>query len=265
MNKTIIHRSLAVFYRSEGEGEGQPILLLHGFMEDGSIWDRQVDYLKRGFRLLIPDLPGSGGSSLLPGETSMEDMADYVKAILDAEGIERCVMIGHSMGGYIALAFAEKFPDRLRAFGLFHSSAYPDSEGKKTIRRKSIEFIRKHGAPEFIRQSIPNLFAEHYREEHPEIVAGLIDRHAGFNPGSLIYYYNAMIDRPDRTQILKDFPGPVLFIIGDRDNAIPLADSLQQSHIPGLSYIHILENCGHVGMLEKSSSCKFLHEIFTNS
>lgn len=278
MDKTIFHQSLTVYYRMEGIGQeglsvredpmsqgrlpGPPVLLLHGFAEDNSIWDGQVEYLKKNYRVIIPDLPGSGRSSLLRGETSMENLADFVAAILDGENIRQCVLIGHSMGGYIALAFAEKYPDRLKALGLFHSTAYADSEEKKIARRKGIEFIRKNGSSSFIRQSIPNLFAERSRKEQPGIIAGLIDRYINFNPDSLIYYYNAMIRRPDRTEILKKFTKPILFIIGSQDNAVPLEDSLQQSHMPGLSYIHILENTGHLGMLEDREGSNLILDEF---
>ncbi|MDR3712919.1 MAG: alpha/beta hydrolase [Puia sp.] len=269
MNKLLTQHSTTLFYRVGGEGNpGLPVLLLHGFAEDGSVWDRQVAHLKKDHRLIIPDLPGSGRSPALAEITeapSIEALTESVKTILDAEAIDQCVMIGHSMGGYITLAFAEKYPDRLKAFGLFHSTAYEDTGAKKTNRRKSIEFIRRHGSAEFIRQSVPNLFAEHYKQEHPEVVAELIERYSGFPPASLIYYYSAMINRPDRTRILREFRGPVLFIIGDQDNAIPLTDSLEQCHMPACAHILIPEDCGHQGMLEKTGQCNRMLSEFLRS
>jgi pimeloyl-ACP methyl ester carboxylesterase len=255
MNKTIIHRSLTLSYRVEGvEGTGLPVLLIHGFAEDGAIWDGQVEYLKQRYRLIIPDLPGSGQSSPLSGPTTLEELADLIKALLDAEGIAQCILIGHSMGGYLTLAFAEKYPDRLKALGLFHSIAFADSDEKKTGRQKSIEFIRKNGSPAYIRQSAPNLFAGSSRQEHPELITSLIDRYAAFPPDTLVYYQQAMISRPDRAHILQQFPGPVLFIIGEQDAVIPLESSLRQTHIPALSHIHLLENSGHMGMIENSAA-----------
>jgi len=281
MDKTLSHRSLTLFYRMEGQLPGNssgaagharspvsaapaPILLIHGFAEDGRIWDGQVACLKEKYRLIIPDLPGSGRSSALPGETSMEELAENMVAILDAENIEQAILVGHSMGGYIALAFAEKYPGRLEALGLFHSTAYPDSEEKAALRRKSNEFISRHGAATFIRQSIPNLFAEASLEQHPEWASGLIDRYEGFNPDSLIYYYNAMIRRPDRTATLKHSAWPVLFIIGEKDNTLPLEASLQQAHLPRLSSIHILEKAGHMGMLEEEAASNRILDEFLN-
>ena len=116
-------------------GTGPVVLLLHGFAEDGTTWDNLAGPLSAHCRLIIPNLPAS---------SSMEDLAATIASLLDHLGIDKCIMIGHSMGGYITLAFAEKYPDRLTAFGLFHSTAYPDNEEKKAVRRKSIEIGRAH-------------------------------------------------------------------------------------------------------------------------
>ena len=119
-------------------------MLVHGFGEDSRVWENQEAVLQQHFKLIIPDLPGSGKSALTE-DVSMEGMARVLKEILDDLAIGSCIMIGHSMGGYITLAFAEKYPASLIAFGLFHSSAYADNEEKKTARRRGIEFIREQG------------------------------------------------------------------------------------------------------------------------
>ena len=229
-------------------------MLIHGFAEDGRIWEHQRDRLSTVCRLLIPDLPGSGRSSSPQHDQlpkTIDEHADALKAILDEEKLKSCILIGHSMGGYIALALAEKYPAHSQALGLFHSTAYADPEEKKANRKKSIGFIRKHGAAAFIRQSLPELFAEDTRVKNPGIISALIDRYDNFNAESLVSYQEAMITRPDRTAVLSEFEGPVLFVCGENDRTIPLAQSLMQCHIPGLSYIHILENAGHMGMLEE--------------
>jgi len=162
-------------------------------------------------------------------------------------------MIGHSMGGYITLAFADKYPNRLRSFGLFHSTAYPDSEEKKTARRRGIEFIQQNGPVKFLEQSIPNLFCEEFRKKDPKTVQKILARYTNFTSQSLVNYYEAMMLRPDRTHVLKSFPGPVLFILGKYDTAVPLEQGLQQCYMPGLSYIHVLEHSAHMGMWEEPS------------
>jgi len=276
MDKSILHQSLTVFYRDEGPDDtpghgnapginaraGDVLVLIHGFAEDGAIWDRQTEYLKKNHRLLVPDLPGSGRSSALPRETTMDELADFIKAVLDAEAVGQAILIGHSMGGYITLAFAEKYPGRLKAFGFFHSTAYADTEEKRSARRKGIEFIRNNGAALFIKQSIPNLFAEGSRAEHSATITKLTDRYANIDPGSLIYYYRAMIDRPDRTETLKRTALPVLFIIGGQDPTIPVQSSLEQTHMPQLALIHVLVASGHMGMLEEGAAGNAILEKF---
>jgi pimeloyl-ACP methyl ester carboxylesterase len=266
MDKTILYKNAPFFYRSfPGAEPGtapHPLVLLHGFAEDGGLWDKQTEFLKNNFHLVIPDLPGSGRSAPLTAPTSMEDLADAVRFMLDEEKIDKAILVGHSMGGYIALAFVGNYPDRCKGLGLFHSTAYPDSEEKKTTRRKSMAFIRKHGAAEFIRQSMPNLFADASREEHPEWINELAERYGNFDPDSLIHYYQAMIDRPDRSGVLTKSGLPTLFIIGAQDNTLPLEAGLRQSHLPSMALIHILEQAGHMGMIEQTAlSNKILEEF----
>jgi pimeloyl-ACP methyl ester carboxylesterase len=210
-----------------------------------------VEYLKHKFQLIIPDLPGSGQSPLNNTPWSMEYFAECIRAILDQENISTVSMIGHSMGGYITLAFADAWPHRLRSFGLFHSTAYPDSEEKKTARRRGIEFIQQNGAAKFLEQSIPNLFSEATKKHQPDLVRKILARFTNFIGQSLVNYYQAMIVRPDRTHVLKNFPRPVLFIMGKHDTAVPYEQVLQQCYMPGLSYIHTLEHSGHMGMWEE--------------
>jgi pimeloyl-ACP methyl ester carboxylesterase len=260
VDKIINSRSSAIFYRTEGKG--YPVILIHGFAEDGTIWQNQIEYLAKNYQLILPDLPGSGKSSFDPQLITIDDYADCIKFIADEEKISSCIIIGHSMGGYITLAFAEKYPEKLKAFGLFHSTAYADSDEKKIARKKGIEFIEKHGSYEFIKQSVPNLFTEDFKMKYPEIVSELIERYNNFHPRSLVSYYNAMMNRPDRTHILKDLKKTVLFIIGEKDSAVSLEHSLQQSFLPELCYIHILENAAHMGMFEdKNHSNEFLNEF----
>lgn len=228
-----------------------PVLLLHGFAEDGQVWNEVVPRLASYCRVLVPDLPGSGRSDLLPGEPSIDSLADAIKGFLDRVGVDTCVFIGHSMGGYVSLAFAEKYPDRLKAFGFFHSTATADTEEKRTARRKSIDFIRQHGAAPFIRQSTPNLFAAETKEQRPYLVEDTIRRYSGFSASSLIYYYEAMIRRPDRVRVLQEFAGPVLFIIGAADPVVPYEQAVKQSYSPAISVIHTLDHSGHMGMLEE--------------
>lgn len=232
-------------------GSGTPIVLIHGFGEDSRIWEKQVELLGASCQLIIPDLPGTGKSKPQNGLT-METMAAGIRDILDKEKIRQCTLLGHSMGGYISLAFAELFPDRINGLGLLHSSAFADSEAKKETRRKSIEFIKKQGTRPFLEASTPNLFAEENRLAMSGLINMLVDRHAYMDPATLMAFSEAMMTRPERTEILKKARFPVLFIVGKGDQAVPFTDSMQQVYLPDLSYIYILDKSGHMGMLEES-------------
>lgn len=242
-NKNIHYRAI---------GNGNAVVLLHGFGEDGNIWNKIITNIK-DCHFIIPDIPGSGRSEMLEGENiSIDDYAEVIKEILNKENIIECTIIGHSMGGYITLAFAEKYPELLTGFGLFHSSAFADDEEKKQTRRKAIEFIKSNGAYAFLRTSIPNLFAG---KLHLSEIERLIEDGKNFCNEALIQYYYAMINRPDRTQILKNFKEPVLFIIGEKDSAVPMQASLKQCYLPAISHVHILQNAAHMGMIEESEGC----------
>lgn len=251
-------------------GEGPVVLLLHGFGEDSRVWEYQVEQLKYSFKLILPDLPGSGKSPVISikdyAGLTIDLYADIVKSILLEEGVNVCTVIGHSMGGYIALAFAEHFPEMLNGLGLFHSTAYADTEERIGIRKKGISFIQKYGAQEFLKQSIPNLFGKAFSDAHPEEVEKLIHRAGNFSKEALVQYYEAMIERPDRTIVLKNFLKPVLFIIGEEDKSVYLQDSLNQCHTPLLSLINILPAVAHMGMWEQkdqttATMTKFLNYI----
>jgi len=258
--KTIIYQSSKIFYRTIGNG--RLVVLIHGFAEDGEIWKNQIEFLQQHFTLLIPDLPGSGQSSMIQ-DMSIDGMAEVIKYILDKEKMEACTMLGHSMGGYITLAFAEKYLDNLVSFGLVHSTAFADSEEKKTNRLKSIVFVKKNGAFEFLKAVITDLFTENWYVNNSKFVNELIEKSRNFKDEAIIAYYQAMINRPDRTKVLKTTNKPVLFVIGEHDKAVPFKQSLQQCHLPVQSSIQILRNSAHMGMWEEAGKLNSILKDFS--
>jgi len=259
MEKEIVFEGKKLFYRINGSGK--PVILLHGFGETGNVWDHQVAYLSSSFKLIVPDLPGSG-SSEMPDDLSMENLAEAIHAIIHEENIDACPVIGHSMGGYVALALTAHYYNHVSALGLFHSTAYADTDEKKTTRRKGIDFIRQHGAFDFLQTSSPNLFSPHTKETNPALIKTFIDGLSSFTPDALTGYYEGMIERPDRTDVLTGTHSPVLFVIGEHDNAISPKDVLKQVHLPDRSFIHVLKQSGHMGMLEeKEKSNELLKEF----
>ena len=262
MEKTILYQSKQIAYRTIGAGN--PVMLVHGFGEDGNVWNIQVDHLKDKFYLIVPDLPGSGSSEMIK-DMSMEGIAEVLHSIIHEENIDKCTVIGHSMGGYIMLALVEHYWNHVNAFGLFHSTAFPDTEEKKETRKKGIEFIKEHGGFEFLKTSTPNLFSPNSKQQIPNSITDFISTLANFSGDALVSYYHAMMKRPDRTTVLKNTENPVLFIAGEHDNAIPLNDVLKQCHLPENSYIHVLKKSGHMGMIEEPEKAnQILAEFLLN-
>ncbi|MDB5252428.1 MAG: hypothetical protein JWP27_1597 [Flaviaesturariibacter sp.] len=251
MEQRLLHPDgVALGYRVSGTGPA--IVLLHGFGEDGRVWTNQVDHFP-GWQLIVPDLPGSGVSGM-KADMSMEGLAEAVAQILDAESVSSCILVGHSMGGYITMAMAQKYPGRLAAFGLFHSSAFADSDEKKAVRSKGIDFIRQHGAAAFLKSSIPNLFSTATKAGRPELIEEQVQGNADMTDAALVAYYESMMARPDRTEFLKDATVPVLFVLGREDAAVPIADGLRQCYLPARSQVDILEASGHMGMIEEADA-----------
>ena len=245
-------------------GGGTAVILLHGFGEDSSVWQEQAAYLEKYFLVITPDIPGSGRSELIEN-MSMESIADTINAIADAEELDQLVLIGHSMGGYATLAFAEKYTNRLRGLGLFHSTASADSEDKKTARRKSIEFIKKHGPDTFLDAQPAHLFAAETQENHPELIRSFRKSYIPFSKDALVAYYEAMIERPDRSSILSNRKVPVLFVLGKSDNLIPLEPTLELAALPHISVVEILKKSGHMGMLEEpEESNRILNDFLSD-
>ena len=233
----------------EQEGKGPTIVLLHGFCEDSRVWDEFTPDLIDNHRIVTIDFPGFGSSERIPNIT-IEQMADAVAAVVNHLELSEIILIGHSMGGYVSLAFAEKHPDLLIGLGLFHSHPFADSDEKKAGRQKGMDFINEHGHFLFVKQLFPNLFVPNYAKSNSFLIDKLTYNAANYQPGSIVDALAAMKNRPDRSVVLTKFPKPVLFIIGREDKAVPEEASIAQTHLPNLASIHMLEKVGHMGMFE---------------
>ncbi|MBL7717833.1 MAG: alpha/beta hydrolase [Flavipsychrobacter sp.] len=239
-------------YRKSGQGPA--LVLIHGFPENGGLWGRVVPLLENDFTVIVPDLPGTGNSTLGTAGASMEDMADGIKMLLENVGLSRAVIAGHSMGGYVALAFADRYPDMLAGLALVHSTASADNDDKKETRRKSIALITKGGKEPFIKQMIPNLFAPTFREAHPSVIEEQVKRGMELEADSMVAFYEAMMNRPDRTDLLEKATFPVQFIIGKEDALVPAEVALAQSRMASRNFVSLYSNTGHMSMIEQPSS-----------
>lgn len=241
----IIFKGKKVAYRISGKG--QPLVLLHGLCEDSTIWDDFIRDLVSEYQVIRPDLSGFGESDILP-EHSISLMADSIKALLDALNITKCVMIGHSMGGYVTLEFVKKYPSVLAGIGLFHSHPFEDSEDKKMERLKAINFIKTNGHIVYVKQIIPKLFAELFATSNEFLINSLIYKASKYSPETIIGAQEAMLNRPDNTETLRGVKCPVLVIIGKQDKTIPYDVSMRMMPLPTTADIHILSKVAHMGL-----------------
>lgn len=249
MIKNITYSNGKITYYDTGRGE--VVILLHGYLETAEVWDDFARDLAREFRVISVDLPGHG-NSFLPGDSySMELMAGAIKAILDHERIDKVLMTGHSMGGYVTLAFLENYPSRLHAYCLFHSHPYPDSKETVCNRKREIKVVECGKKDVIYPVNVPKMFADFNVERMKEKLEKHKTIAAGINADGIIAVLNGMIQRPSRIEILERGDVPLLFILGRHDNYIPCEEMLSKIRMPGNSETLILENSGHLGFVEQ--------------
>jgi len=238
--------------KETGEGMTEPkqYILLHGFCLDHHIWDESKELVEEEMEIFTPDLPGFGKEPALREVLTMEALATWLREWAKERGIQRFSLLGHSLGGYIALEYARKYPDDLEGIGLIHSHAFGDNPVKRAERQRAAEFIARHGSVPYLRESVPVLFSEEFRIRKAAVVADVISRSRHIDPDVIIRYLKAMSLRSNREEILKNWKRPALFVMGAQDALIPLNDNIRQSLLTDVSSIKIIEDAGHMAMIE---------------
>jgi pimeloyl-ACP methyl ester carboxylesterase len=244
---------------------GDTLVFLHGFCESKEVWTQFSKPLQQKFRTIALDLPGFGDNTQDRADYSMESMADYVKAKLEELDVKKCILVGHSMGGYVSMAFAEKYANMLSGLCLFHSSALPDTDEKKDNRNKTIEFVEKHGVEKFMQSFIEPLFYSENRGRLKKEIALMKKIGASTPKESVTGGLAAMRDRPDRADVLAAAKFPALFIFGKEDGAVPLYKALEQCHLPDSSMVYFLGKTGHMGMFERTYETRKALEKFAET
>lgn len=239
-------------FEKKGNGK-ETLVLLHGFMENLSIWSDMETHLSKDFTLLKIDLPGHGKSDILAEVHTMEIMADEVKKVVDLENLDKIHLLGHSMGGYTSLAFAEKFPENLKSLTLFFSTYFADDEEKKEQRIKSYRII-KDAFAHYARAGIPNLFNQNERDVLEGKIETALEVALSTNNFGALACVKGMVARPDRKHILENLEAKILVLAGKHDNAVKTENTIK--NLPDRTNIKsYVVDCGHNGHWEKPSIC----------
>lgn len=233
------------------EGKGLPLLFIHGFCETHAMWDEFKTPFLQHYRVITIDLPGFGESPLPSDDFSIAAIANNVIDFLAAQKINKTVIIGHSLGGYITLELAKLKPELINGFCLFHSTALADNEEKKDARNKTIEFVEKRGVEIFATSFVPSLFYSKNRKNLTSEIDKAVAIASQTPLKTLVAYSRAMRDRNDRTDVLANFENPIQMIAGDKDTSVPLEKIEPQFLLPKRAMVKVLDNTGHMGMFER--------------
>lgn len=220
------------------------VIFLHGFGEDATVWTDFLKLLPQEHTYFCPDYASITNIESIDGYT------DWLKEFNKEKGIKKSVIIGHSMGGYIALAFAEKFSDEVIGLGLFHSSAYADNEERKEIRLKTARVIDQQGTAKFIKGFYPNMFTEEFKEKNADFIEKQIERYSYFPKEALMNAQIAMRSRADKISVLKEGNYPIMILAGEKDTFVPKAAALEQIALLKNSQSAVLDGVAHAGMFE---------------
>lgn len=248
-HRTITVDGRTVHYRDEGRENTPTLVLLHGFLQNLDVWSSYVLSYMNQFRVITIDLPGHGLTENFCDVHTMDFMAKIVKSVLNEAGVDQCVMVGHSMGGYVALAFAEKYPFALRGLGLINSHPLADSEEHKRQREAICKQVAENRAA-FILGFVTTLFDSSKRAALSKDIKDQQDQCLLTTAASITAAQHGMAERPSRVATLAKLDVPTLFVYGKNDPRIPVEVALGSAIVAKRPEILLLENVAHMSFVE---------------
>lgn len=243
--KLLNYKNINLAYSDTGKGTA--IVMLHGFLENSTMWDFFVERYAKKYRVITIDLLGHGETECLGYVHTMEDMADAVHAVLHELRIRKAIFMGHSMGGYVALAFAELYADMIKGMVLQNSTARADSDDRKANRDRAIKAVKQNYTA-FVRMSIANLFSEENRERFAADIEALREQAVKTPLQGIVAALEGMKIRKDREVILHFAPYPILLILGKHDQSLVYDEHVDQ--IEGTEVKLITHPYGHMSHIE---------------
>ncbi len=242
-------------------GKGPPIILLHGFCETSQVWDSFGGILSGSNRVYMPDLPGFGGTKLLKSDFTIAEIGSELNKWAVQEGIRKAIVLGHSLGGYVALEMVSQDNGLYSGLGLIHSTARADTEAKKITRNKVIDFVESNGVEAFVKSFIPGLY---HQKDHSSI-AEVLKIAQKTQKSTFLGYTRAMRDRPSKEDILSTSSGPILIIGGINDPVIDIEDLKEQASLNNRIILAALSGVGHMGMHEAEEKMAAIVNSFITS
>jgi pimeloyl-ACP methyl ester carboxylesterase len=231
-------------------GKGRAIVFLHGFLGSMKIWENLLPTLIKRYKVVLIDLPGHGSTENFGYVHKMDLMAEAVKTVMHDLQLRRYVLIGHSMGGYVSMAFAEKYMDNLRGLVMFHSSAMADSEEKKKDRDKAIK-VAKRNTEKYLKESLKKLFLPGNIKKHPALLTQATQIANGTSTQGIVAAIEGMKQRKNTEVVLQFCNCPVLFIAGLNDLLLPIELHQHQFDLPPAHQLLLLEHSAHMGFYEE--------------
>lgn len=246
-------------------GNGKVIVLLHGYLESLEVWGDFSEKLSQNYRVICFDIPGHGQSDFLNEMQSMNQLATNIHHALHKLNIEKCFLIGHSMGGYLTLMFHNLYPEMLTGFCLFHSHPFADSKEKQNNRLREMDLIYDGKKVLLASVNIPNTYAtDNVNRFKAEIEkAKRIVEHTAEK--GIIANLHAMMTRPDLSNSLEKTDVPFLYIVGKKDNLIDFEKTVPTIKLPRNSKLIVLENSGHMGFIEEKEKSLIIIQNFIES
>jgi len=255
-----LHKNTNIYFTSTGKGSA--IVLLHGFLENSSMWNAVVSILSEKKRVICIDLLGHGKTDNRGYIHTMEDQAEMVKDVLNHLRLKKYVLIGHSMGGYIALEFTKLFPSNIKGLCLMNSTALSDSEEKKTNRNRAIKVV-KQNYKTFVRIAIPMLFSEENRTIFTSEIKQITNEALQISPQGIIASLEGMKIRKNNTSMYKNANFPIQLIIGKQDPALEYASLINQTKNTKVQVVEFPD--GHMSHIENTNELISALNMFVKS
>ncbi|WP_109098823.1 alpha/beta fold hydrolase [Aquimarina sp. AU58] len=241
----ITYKGIKINYNTSGKGT--PVVFLHGFLENSTMWEETIDHISSTYHCISIDLLGHGLTECMGYIHTMEDMAQAIKVVLDDLNISKASFVGHSMGGYVALAYVDLFPNIVSGLVLLNSTSFPDSIERKQNRSRAIEIV-KNNPDAYTSMAIANLFAEENRLRLADKINMIKDQASKISLQGIISGLEGMKVRKDHTSLLSSFNKPKIIFAGTKDPILLYDQSIKESKQCNINLVSF--DGGHMSYLE---------------